>query len=77
MFLQQTLDRASLPFIEALQEKYPVGNSPFFPNIRVYHKGDFYWELNSLRLRIWAVNLVRSICCPPQWYLMRSHLGIT
>lgn len=43
-----------------LLERYAIGNSPLFPNKRIYSDGDRHFELNDLRLRVWAVGMV----CP-------------
>ncbi|KAJ6505756.1 hypothetical protein C8R47DRAFT_1066646 [Mycena vitilis] len=39
-----------------LETKYPVGNNANFPSLRVYQdpKTNFYFELNSIRLGLWA-----------------------
>ncbi|KAI6150461.1 hypothetical protein BKA82DRAFT_4352310 [Pisolithus tinctorius] len=40
--------------LKELQDKYPVGNHPRFPNKRIYASGGLFWELTPLRLQIWA-----------------------
>jgi hypothetical protein len=56
--LQESLDQQAAPKIALLHEAYAIGNSPLFSTIRVFRKGDRYWELNTLRTRVWAVNWV-------------------
>lgn len=47
-------------FIEQLREKYRIGGDPHFPNKCVYTSGDGRsWELNDLRVQVWAHHLVR------------------
>ena len=51
-------------YLNALQEKYPVGNCDYFPHQRILKRTlggkAVYWELTLLRLQIWANTLVRS-----------------
>ncbi|KAI0061308.1 hypothetical protein BV25DRAFT_1826785 [Artomyces pyxidatus] len=51
------LDAGSEEALDQLKEKFPVGNCPKFPEMRVYAKDGIYWELNDLRLRVWAVHM--------------------
>ncbi|EPQ54981.1 hypothetical protein GLOTRDRAFT_129290 [Gloeophyllum trabeum ATCC 11539] len=62
------LDVATSPGLTVLREHYPIGRCPLFPNIHVYKSGDNHWELNDLRLQIWAVHMGKgatNIDCPP------------
>ena len=58
--VQASIDQQSAPYMQALLERYPIGNSPLFPEKRIYSNNDHYWELNDLRLRLWAVSIVRN-----------------
>jgi hypothetical protein len=59
--IQESLNRANAPTIEQLRERYPIGNDPQFPDKRVYSDGHRSWELNDIRLQVWAAAIV-SIC---------------
>jgi len=49
-------------FIEQLRQKYRIGGDPRFPNKRVYTSDDGRsWELNDLRVQVWAHHLVRHL----------------
>jgi hypothetical protein len=43
-----------------LEEKYPVGNYPQFPDLSVYRdpKTGFYYELDSTQSGVWASAMV-------------------
>ncbi|KAJ7740895.1 hypothetical protein DFH07DRAFT_778218 [Mycena maculata] len=45
-----------------LEEMYPVGNFPQFPDIRVYRDKTtgFYYELNSTRIGIWSSSMAQG-----------------
>ena len=49
----------NLPLIEELRREYPIGNNPQFPNKRVYTSEGRSWELNDIRLQLWAQKMVR------------------
>ncbi|KAJ7460444.1 hypothetical protein B0H11DRAFT_2198948 [Mycena galericulata] len=49
------IDAASNPHLQELLERYPVDNSPLFPGKRIYHNETGYFELNDIKLRVWAV----------------------
>ncbi|KAA1469054.1 hypothetical protein DENSPDRAFT_834586 [Dentipellis sp. KUC8613] len=51
------LDASSKLAFEALCECYPVGNNALFPGKRIYSKGNQYWELTDMRLRVWASHI--------------------
>lgn len=57
---QQTFNKATKDERAKLEEKYPIGNYPQFPDLRVYHdsKTGFYYELNSTRSGVWASAMV-------------------
>jgi hypothetical protein len=57
-YKQAGIDARSAPHMDTLLAKYPVGSSHLFPNKRVYTDGGRHWELNDMRLRIWAVAMV-------------------
>lgn len=66
LIIQESIDKSAEPNRALLEERYTIGKSPRFPNIRVYEKDGRYWELNDFRLRIWAVNMVchvRGLLC--------------
>lgn len=57
---QESLNRTNAPLIEQLRLKYPIGADPRFPTKRIYSADDGRsWELNDIRLQVWAVHLVR------------------
>ncbi|KAF7372092.1 hypothetical protein MVEN_00067500 [Mycena venus] len=53
---KQSFDKATKDERAKLEQKYPVGNYPQFPDLRIYHdpKTGFYYELNSTRSGVWA-----------------------
>lgn len=60
--IQATLDTAAAPILEQLRERYPIGNHSSFPTKRVVtskQAPDQHWELNDIRLRVWAAHIVR------------------
>lgn len=58
---QAAIGSNSRPIEEQLQEKYPMDNSPLFSGKRIYQNGQHYWELTTLRLKVWAAAIVRHI----------------
>ena len=57
------IESGSAPYLEQLHMQYPVGNSEIWPGRRIYKRmvagKIFYWDLDAVRLRIWASALVR------------------
>jgi len=47
------------PLVKQLHIKYPIGADSHFPNKQVYTSEGRSWELNDMRLQVWAVHLVR------------------
>jgi hypothetical protein len=45
--------------VEVLRHKYPIGANPLFPTKRVYTCDGRSWELNDIRLQVWAHQMVR------------------
>ncbi|KAJ7100548.1 hypothetical protein C8R44DRAFT_747582 [Mycena epipterygia] len=43
--------------LNELLERYPIDNSPLFPVKRIYHNETGYFDLNDVRLRVWAVHV--------------------
>jgi hypothetical protein len=57
---QDCLNRTNAPLIEQLRLKYPIGADPRFPMKRIYAADDGRcWELNDIRLQVWAFHWVR------------------
>jgi hypothetical protein len=57
---QESLNRTNGPLIDQLRLKYPIGADPRFPMKHIYSADDGRsWELNDIRLQVWAVHLVR------------------
>ncbi|KAF8165967.1 hypothetical protein B0H34DRAFT_780604 [Crassisporium funariophilum] len=49
------------PFVEKIRQKYPVGHDVRWPTKRVYTSADGRsWELNDLRMQVWASHLAAS-----------------
>jgi len=44
----------------ALLERYKIGGCALFPTKRIYSSNGRYWELTDMRLRLWAVAMVRK-----------------
>jgi hypothetical protein len=59
---QQSFNKATKDERAKLEEKYPVGNYPQFPDLRVYRdaRTGFYYELNTMRSGVWASAMVCS-----------------
>ncbi|PCH45002.1 hypothetical protein WOLCODRAFT_155023 [Wolfiporia cocos MD-104 SS10] len=56
-----SLDKLSAPAIAELKARYPVGSSSLYPDKHVYRDNDGnHWELDDLRLQVWAVNMARG-----------------
>ncbi|KAJ7874066.1 hypothetical protein B0H14DRAFT_2569473 [Mycena olivaceomarginata] len=53
---KQSFNKATKDERAKLEEKYPVGNYPQFPDLRVYRDPStgFYYELNTMRSGVWA-----------------------
>ena len=47
--------------LEALQQRYPIGNNPLFPGKRIYQDGSRYWDLTGLKLQVWSTSIVSCI----------------
>ncbi|EDQ99206.1 uncharacterized protein LACBIDRAFT_316809 [Laccaria bicolor S238N-H82] len=65
---QQVVCEGTSAFLEKLRLKYPIGSDPRFPDKRVYSSGSDVWELNGLRLQVWASHLDKgtaSLTEPP------------
>ncbi|KAJ7483053.1 hypothetical protein B0H11DRAFT_1914790 [Mycena galericulata] len=47
---------------DKLEAEYPIGNCALFPNLRIYHdtKTDYYFDLTSTRLGIWATGMSQN-----------------
>ncbi|KAF7326887.1 putative proline-rich protein [Mycena venus] len=59
----QSLDEATAPVMEELHDRYKIGNHLAFPNKRVvtsHTHPDRHWELNDIRLRVWAANILQG-----------------
>ena len=54
------MSRRSAIHVEALRERYPIGNDASQPTVRIYQDGDRAWELTELRLKVWAAGIVRN-----------------
>jgi hypothetical protein len=54
------MSRRSAIHVEALRERYPIGNDASRPTIRIYQDGERAWELTELRLKVWAAGIVRN-----------------
>ncbi|KAJ7836154.1 hypothetical protein B0H14DRAFT_2589886 [Mycena olivaceomarginata] len=59
---KQSFNKATKDERAKLEEKYPVGNYPQFPDLRVYRDPStgFYYELNTMRSGVWASAMVCS-----------------
>ncbi|KAK7037181.1 hypothetical protein R3P38DRAFT_3481279 [Favolaschia claudopus] len=46
-----------------LEEKYPIGNDPRWPNLRVYHQPEtgYFFDLNATRLGVWAASMSQKL----------------
>ena len=44
--------------VEALHERYPIGNDATWPTICIYQDGERAWELTDLCLKVWAAGIV-------------------
>ncbi|KAJ6592966.1 hypothetical protein B0H19DRAFT_1055627 [Mycena capillaripes] len=49
------IDTASNDDLNELLEHYPIDNNPLFPGKRIFHNEAGYFDLNDIRLRVWAV----------------------
>jgi len=56
--LQQVFCEGTAAFFKKLCLKYPIRSDLCFPDKQVYSSGSDVWELNSLRLQVWASHLV-------------------
>jgi hypothetical protein len=54
------MSRRSAIHVEALRERYPIGNNASRPTIHIYQDGERAWELTELRLKVWATGIVRN-----------------
>ncbi|CAA7264084.1 unnamed protein product [Cyclocybe aegerita] len=52
------IGHANTGVIEQLRQLYPVGSNPLYPTKRVYTADGCSWELNDLRLQVWAMHLM-------------------
>ncbi|KAG1731084.1 uncharacterized protein EDB91DRAFT_1252336 [Suillus paluster] len=48
------LQQDSAREVAELQHHYPIGNHPLFPDKHIYAKGGLFWDLNPVRLNVWA-----------------------
>ncbi|KAJ7694702.1 hypothetical protein B0H14DRAFT_3659967 [Mycena olivaceomarginata] len=63
--LRAGIDNASNPHFNELLERYPVDNHPSFPGKRIFHNEMGYFDLNDVKLRVWAIcNGIRVILHP-------------
>ncbi|KAJ7921024.1 hypothetical protein B0H13DRAFT_2418679 [Mycena leptocephala] len=53
---KETFNKATKEERAKLEEKYPIGRYPQFPDRRVYYDAEtgFYFELNSTRIGVWS-----------------------
>ncbi|KAJ7805032.1 hypothetical protein B0H14DRAFT_3485674 [Mycena olivaceomarginata] len=54
------IDNASNPHFNELLERYPVDNHPSFPGKRIFHNEMGYFDLNDVKLRVWAVAMAKQ-----------------
>ncbi|KAJ7790902.1 hypothetical protein B0H14DRAFT_3568412 [Mycena olivaceomarginata] len=54
------IDNASNPHFNELLEQYPVNNHPSFPGKRIFHNEMGYFDLNDVKLRVWAVAMAKQ-----------------
>jgi hypothetical protein len=66
------MSRRSAIHVEALRERYPIGNDPSRPTIRIYQDGERAWELTELRLKVWAAGIVCNNSFDHQFHLSMS-----
>ncbi|KAJ6587536.1 hypothetical protein DFH09DRAFT_1359243 [Mycena vulgaris] len=59
---KNTFNKATRAERDILEDKYPIGNYPNFPQLRVYcdPTTKFYFELNSTRLDVWAAAMAKK-----------------
>jgi len=57
--IQATIVGANTPIVEELRRIYPIGNNPQYPTKRIYSSKGRSWELNDIRLQLWAQHIVR------------------
>ncbi|KAJ3500782.1 hypothetical protein NLJ89_g9638 [Agrocybe chaxingu] len=57
---QAVIGQNNAEVIEQLRQRYPVGANPLFPNKRVYTSEGRSWELNNMRLQVWAIHLAAN-----------------
>ncbi|KAJ7614234.1 hypothetical protein DFH06DRAFT_1344194 [Mycena polygramma] len=53
---KENFNKATKEERQKLEDQYPIGNYPEFPDLRVYQdpRTKFYFELNTTRLGVWA-----------------------
>ncbi|KAJ7362614.1 hypothetical protein DFH08DRAFT_1073694 [Mycena albidolilacea] len=54
------IDNASNPHFNELLERYPGDNHPSFPGKRIFHNEMGYFDLNYVKLRVWAVAMAKQ-----------------
>jgi hypothetical protein len=54
------MSRRSAIHVEALRERYPIGNDASQLTIHIYQDRERAWELTELRLKFWAAGIVRN-----------------
>jgi hypothetical protein len=65
---QAIIGIGNAPFVEKIRQKYPIGNDACWPTKRVYTSADGRsWELNDLRMQVWANHLVCSLTASHMW----------
>jgi hypothetical protein len=52
---QVAIDTASNEDLNELLEHYPIDNHPLFPGKRIFQNETGFFELNDIRLQVWAV----------------------
>lgn len=55
---QENLTKSSAAYLDQLKEKYKIGDDTRFPTMRIYSRDGRSWELNEVRLQLWAKRLV-------------------
>jgi hypothetical protein len=58
LYSQAAIARDTAHIVEELKAKYYIGKCSVFPDRHIYQHGSRFWELDGLRLQIWAVAIV-------------------
>ena len=56
--MQAAIGNSNAGLLEQLRRKYPIGSDPRWPNKRIHTSDGRSWDLNDLRLQVWAHHLV-------------------